>query len=412
MTSTFTLDLESALADLTAARAGLVSAVQPLSAADLDRARPGGWPVRRILEHLIQYEWLYAQGAAHLSGAPAPHRGPTACAGQPADEILCLLEASRTALLQAIAGVSEDAFYEVKRLGQEEYSVLSLLEKAASHDREHAREIRTIAGSALKVLFAALLAAATMTLLACGGGGDSEVSLTLTADTSQLAPGTTAADELDRTAETLRARATLYGAEDAQVTVKGDDQLLLTLKGIKEGSALQLFTRPGVVEFKRPQISEEALVICKTLQGEQFGVPPSNVNPDDASGSLARCFSLDKLGEPVWVAIEVVAEDGSTSGFTAEQVETGGWELRNDNTAILVRFTPDGAILFEKITGTLAGYPLGIFVDGTLVAAPRIQRAVTDGNALISGFQPENARILAAILNSGPLPLPLAQSTP
>jgi preprotein translocase subunit SecD len=47
------------------------------------------------------------------------------------------------------------------------------------------------------------------------------------------------------------------------------------------------------------------------------------------------------------------------------------------------------------------------------VAAPRIQRdSVTDGNALISGFQPENARILAAILNSGPLPLPLAQSPP
>lgn len=251
-----------------------------------------------------------------------------------------------------------------------------------------------------------------MTLLACGGGGDSEVSLTLTADTSQLAAGTAATDELDRTAETLRTRAAMYGAEDGQVTVQGDDQLLLTLKGIKEESAVQLFTRPGVVEFKRPQITEDALVVCNTPQGEQFGVPPSNVNPDDASGSLARCFSLDKLGEPVWVAIEVVAEDGSMSGFTAEQVETGGWELRNDNTAILVRFTPDGAILFEKITGTLAGYPLGIFVDDALVAAPRIQRAVTDGNALISGFQPENARILAAILNSGPLPLPLAQSTP
>ncbi len=251
-----------------------------------------------------------------------------------------------------------------------------------------------------------------MTLLACGGGGDSEVSLTLTADTSQLAPGTTSADKLERTAETLRTRAALYGAKDAQATVQGDDQILLTLKGIKEEPAVQLSTRPGVVEFKRPQIAENALVVCKTPQGDQFGVPPSNVNPDDASGSLARCFSRDKLGEPVWVAIEVVSEDGSTSGFTAEQVETGGWELRNDNTAILVRFTPDGAILFEKVTNTLAGYPLGIFVDGTLVAAPRIQRAVTDGNALISGFQPENARILAAILNSGPLPLALAPSAP
>lgn len=145
--STFTLDLEAALADLTTARADLVSAVQPLSAADLDRSRRGGWPVHRILEHLIQSEWLYAQAAAHLCGAAAPDRGPTTCAGQRVDEILCVLDASRTALLQAVAGVSERAFYEVKRLGPEEYSILSLLEKAASHDREHATEIRTIAGS-------------------------------------------------------------------------------------------------------------------------------------------------------------------------------------------------------------------------------------------------------------------------
>ena len=145
--STFHLDLEAALADLTAARAGLVSAVQPLSAADLDRARRGGWPVHRILEHLIQSEWLYAQAAAHLSGALAPDRGPTACAGQPVDEILCMLDASRTALLQAIDGVSEDAFYDIKHLGHEEYSVLSIMENAASHDREHAGQIRTIAGS-------------------------------------------------------------------------------------------------------------------------------------------------------------------------------------------------------------------------------------------------------------------------
>ncbi len=147
MTSTFSHDLEAALAGLTSARADLVSAVQTLSPADLDRARRGGWPVHRILEHLIQSEWLYAQVAAGLNGNPAPERGPTACAGQPADEILCLLDNSRTALLQTIDGVSEDAFYEIKRFGHEEYSVLSLLENAAAHDSEHAAQVRTTVGS-------------------------------------------------------------------------------------------------------------------------------------------------------------------------------------------------------------------------------------------------------------------------
>ena len=143
--STFTLDLESALADLASARAGLVSAVQPLTAADLARARRGGWPVHRILEHVIESEWMYAQAAAYLCGQPAPERGPSSCAGQPADEILCLLDSSRTALLGAIKGVSEDAFYEIKRLGHEEYSVLSILENAAAHDREHAAQVHATA---------------------------------------------------------------------------------------------------------------------------------------------------------------------------------------------------------------------------------------------------------------------------
>jgi hypothetical protein len=89
----------------------------------------------------------HAQVAASLSGNSAPQRGDTACAGQPADEILCLLDASRTALLQAIEGVSEGAFYELKRFGHEEYSVLSVLENAAAHDHEHAAQVRATAGS-------------------------------------------------------------------------------------------------------------------------------------------------------------------------------------------------------------------------------------------------------------------------
>ena len=145
--STFTLDLEASLAGLTSARADLVSAVQPLSSAGLERARRGGWPVHRILEHVIQSEWLYAQVAAALSGKPAPERGATACADQPADAILCLLDAGRTALLQAIDDVSEEAFYEIKRLGHEEYSVLSLLENTAAHDHEHAAQIRATVGA-------------------------------------------------------------------------------------------------------------------------------------------------------------------------------------------------------------------------------------------------------------------------
>lgn len=148
MSCAFHHDLEAATNDLTAARAELVSAVRRLSDDDLGRARRGGWPVRRILEHVIKSEWLYATLLAHMRGLPVPERQAVSCEGQPADEILCLLDGSRGALLRALDGVTEEQFYVLHTFGHEEYSVLSLLENAASHDREHAAQIAAVVAAA------------------------------------------------------------------------------------------------------------------------------------------------------------------------------------------------------------------------------------------------------------------------
>jgi hypothetical protein len=56
---------------------------------------------------------------------------------------------SRKALIKALGSLEEDVaayetFYEVRKVGHEEFSVLSLLENVASHDREHTDQIRSI----------------------------------------------------------------------------------------------------------------------------------------------------------------------------------------------------------------------------------------------------------------------------
>jgi uncharacterized damage-inducible protein DinB len=71
---TFDLDLETVTSDLTGARAELVSAVQRLSDTDLDRARRGGWAIRRVLEHVIEFEWLCVMAIATLRKEPVPER--------------------------------------------------------------------------------------------------------------------------------------------------------------------------------------------------------------------------------------------------------------------------------------------------------------------------------------------------
>lgn len=258
----------------------------------------------------------------------------------------------------------------------------------------------------------ALLPAFALVLLlalSCGGGGEPTASLTLTADLSQLPAGSDADEALGDAAEVLRRRAELFGITEPEITL-GGDTISVTLKGINQADALDLTTHRGVLEFKREQITTEGLVVCQTLQGEQFGVPPNNVNPDDASRSLARCFSLDKLGEPVWVDAEVQDETGAVVRLAANHVEPGSLEHSDDGTALSMTFTPDGSDILEDVTRILTGYHLGLFVDGVLVGAPRIQRAITDGTAVISGFPAGQARILAAVLNAPPLEVPLTQS--
>lgn len=52
-----------------------------------------------------------------------------------------MLAASRTTLMDALEGVGEDEFYTIGRIGHEEYSIMSILENARSHDHEHGGQL-------------------------------------------------------------------------------------------------------------------------------------------------------------------------------------------------------------------------------------------------------------------------------
>jgi hypothetical protein len=145
--TTFEADLNSALVDMSDARAELVSAVRPLTPSDLERARRGGWPVHRVIEHAIEHDYMMAMVASAIRGQPAGPRGEMSCERQAVDEIVCRMETGRTNLLASVKDVSEEEFYRMLKLGHEEFSVISVLENAASHDREHAGQIRSILAS-------------------------------------------------------------------------------------------------------------------------------------------------------------------------------------------------------------------------------------------------------------------------
>ena len=146
MSSEFDRDLGAARKECDRDRRTLLSVVGALRDPDLDRARRGGWTVQRVLEHVIQSEWLYVGLVHHLRGqqtaeTPMEAGAPASVADSSRD-----LEVSRQALLAAIEGVDEETFYQLRRVGHEEYSVLSVLENVALHDREHAAQVEAIVG--------------------------------------------------------------------------------------------------------------------------------------------------------------------------------------------------------------------------------------------------------------------------
>lgn len=60
--------------------------------------------------------------------------------------MLTALEGTRNAVLEGVDHVKEEDFYRLQSIGHEEYSVLSILENVAAHDREHAEQIRKTIG--------------------------------------------------------------------------------------------------------------------------------------------------------------------------------------------------------------------------------------------------------------------------
>jgi hypothetical protein len=148
MTSTLEHDLASSRVDLESARRELLDVLGPLTDRDLDRAPRGHWPVRRVLEHVIWHEQIYVRMAAHIRGAPNPGEMPDNTPSSIADA-LDKLAASRSALLAALERIDDETFYKLTKMGYEEYSIFSMLENEANHEREHAAQIKKTLESVL-----------------------------------------------------------------------------------------------------------------------------------------------------------------------------------------------------------------------------------------------------------------------
>lgn len=81
------------------------------------------------------------------------------------------------------------------------------------------------------------------------------------------------------------------------------------------------------------------------------------------------------------------------------------------NPSISIKFNPEGAKLFEDITGRNVNKPVAIFVGGNLISSPNVNEKISGGEAIITGkFTVDDAQALARDLNTGAIPAPVMLS--
>ena len=141
MSNEFDSDLRQLRSELSASRAELLGVIESVADSDLDRARRGGWTIARVLEHVIQSESMYTAAIAAIVGGSASSPQGGGPPGSQAEAVRQLLS-TREALESALTSATEENFNHLQRFGHDEYSVASVLENVANHDREHAAQIR------------------------------------------------------------------------------------------------------------------------------------------------------------------------------------------------------------------------------------------------------------------------------
>ena len=97
-------------------------------------------------------------------------------------------------------------------------------------------------------------------------------------------------------------------------------------------------------------------------------------------------------------------------GLTGKDLRRAQVTFNTQNGApeVAIELNSIGAKTFGEVTARLVGKPLVIFLDDMPIMWPRVNTAITDGRAVITGgFNQEEAKTLAMQLNAGALPVPV-----
>ncbi len=202
---------------------------------------------------------------------------------------------------------------------------------------------------------------------------------------------------VDQSLETIRNRVDQFGVTEPEIIPQGDDRILIQLPGIKDPKrAIDLIGKTALLEFK---LVDEEHGLEEALRGN---VPAGSIlmkgarEGGDRSSPGARRDTMYLLKERTLL--------------TGQSLENAQVKIsdRFGEPYVAIKFNPQGARDFDRITGENVNKRLAIILDGAVYSAPVIKERISGGDAQITGaFTMEEARDLAIVLRAGSLPAPV-----
>ncbi|MEJ5366194.1 MAG: protein translocase subunit SecD [Desulfosoma sp.] len=193
--------------------------------------------------------------------------------------------------------------------------------------------------------------------------------------------------------ETIRNRIDQFGVSEPDIRPQGENRILIQLPGIKDPKrALDLIGKTAVLEFR--------------LVAE--GVDP-HTDPASLPAGV-KVYPMRRFDPSTGRTVEGKIALKDRTLLTGEYITNANVRIDTQyNTPyVALEFDPQGARIFERITGENVKKQLAIVLDGVVYSAPVIQEKISGGRASITGsFTMEEARDLAIVLRAGALPAPV-----
>jgi protein-export membrane protein SecD len=206
------------------------------------------------------------------------------------------------------------------------------------------------------------------------------------------------AGAMDAAKVIVKNRVDALGVTEPLVQSQGERRIIVELPGVEDPElAIATIRETGLLEF---------------IDAGSTFLPPATVVATSFGGAVALTEEITETST-VTPTVPASPEQIYNTVMTGKELDTVNVALdQYGKPEIQFSLKFEGARAFGDFTSRNVGRYLCIVLDKRVISCPRIQTAITDGKARITGeFTLEAARSLAIQLRYGALPVPLRVET-